>query len=80
MRRFGSAMALAALLGTAGCADYGYGPGQAIGTVGGGVIGGAIGGQMSDGNGQLIATGAGAVLGALLGGAIGQSVDRSSGY
>jgi surface antigen len=70
--------ALVAALGLAGCeGTQGPGPKQAVGTVGGAVLGGLLGSQIGGGSGRLWATGAGAVLGALAGSEIGKSLDRA---
>lgn len=50
---------------------------EAIGGVGGAVLGGLAGSQVGSGSGQLWATGAGALLGALAGSEVGRSLDKA---
>lgn len=50
---------------------------QAIGTVGGGLVGGLLGSQVGGGKGRLWTTGAGVLLGALAGSSIGGSLDKA---
>ncbi len=70
-------LVLATALGLSGCEGSNVGTKQAVGTVGGAVLGGFLGSQIGGGSGQLWATGAGAVLGALAGSEIGKSLDRA---
>lgn len=68
---------LTVALGLGACESNNVGTKQAVGTVGGAVLGGLLGSQVGGGSGQLWATGAGAVLGALAGSEIGKSLDRA---
>ena len=70
-------LVVAAALGLGACEGSNVGTKQAVGTVGGAVLGGLLGSQIGGGSGQLWATGAGAVLGALAGSEIGKSLDRA---
>ena len=70
-------LVLTAALGLSACAGNNVGTKQAVGTVGGAVLGGLLGSQIGGGSGRLWATGAGAVLGALAGLEIGKSLDRA---
>ncbi len=74
--KFVALIVTAASLSLAACAQD-MGTKQAVGTVGGGLLGGLLGSQIGGGNGQLIATGAGVLLGAYAGGEIGKSLDRA---
>jgi surface antigen len=76
-RRISAILLLAATLGLSACEGNNIGTKQAVGTVGGAVLGGFLGSQIGGGSGQLWATGAGAVLGALAGSEIGKSLDRA---
>jgi surface antigen len=61
-----------------GCAEtQDVGTKQAVGTVGGAVLGGVIGSQFGGGQGRLWTTGIGAVLGAIAGSEVGKSLDRA---
>lgn len=78
MRKPLIAIALAATLALTGCAAGDQpGPKQAIGTVGGAVLGGLLGSEIGEGQGRLIATGTGAALGAIIGSEVGKSLDRA---
>ena len=48
---------------------------EAIGTLGGAVVGGLLGSRIGSGKGRLIATGAGVLVGALIGGSVGRGLD-----
>lgn len=66
-------VALAASLALSACNTVG--PGQAIGTGTGAVLGGLVGSQIGEGAGNVAATVGLAAVGALLGGAIGANID-----
>lgn len=74
-----SILAVVVVAALAGACARGDQPGtkQAVGTVGGAVLGGLLGSEIGSGSGRLWATGAGAVLGALAGSEIGKSLDRA---
>lgn len=74
-RRAAKAVALALVAGMGLSACQNTGDKEALGTVGGAVLGGVLGSQIGKGTGQLIAVGAGAVLGGLVGSSIGRSLD-----
>jgi surface antigen len=76
MRRI-AAVAFAASLLLAGCADWQNNPKQSVGTLAGAAAGGLLGAQFGRGTGQLAATGAGVLLGGLLGSSVGRSLDRA---
>ncbi len=70
------AIALAAALSLAACANQG-GPKQNVGTLIGAGLGGLAGSQIGKGKGQLAAVGAGVLLGGLLGSEVGKTLDRA---
>ena len=76
-RRLPAVLVLTAALSLSACEGTNVGTKQAVGTVGGAVLGGLLGSQIGGGSGRLWATGAGAVLGALAGSEIGKSLDRA---
>lgn len=85
MNRLGRVSAAAALsimtaAAVGGCTQQDLdqvGTKQAVGAVGGAILGGLAGAQFGAGEGRLWATGIGAVLGALAGSEIGKSLDRA---
>ena len=63
-RKFLAAVVTAAsLLGLSGCANMGWGDREAVGTVGGAVIGGLAGSALGGTGATLLGAGAGAYLG-----------------
>ena len=76
MKQTVAVLAVAVLLGTAGCAGNGGVTKQGVGTVVGGALGGLVGSQVGSGTGQLAATAAGAIAGAFIGSSIGKSMDE----
>jgi surface antigen len=79
-RRFrptAAVLILSLAFGLSACEGNDVGTKQAVGGLGGAVLGGLLGSQIGGGSGQLWATGAGAVLGALAGSEIGKSLDRA---
>ncbi|MFQ5786161.1 MAG: RT0821/Lpp0805 family surface protein [Alphaproteobacteria bacterium] len=70
------AIAFAAALSVAACANAG-GPKESAGTLIGAGLGGLAGSQIGSGTGQLAAVGAGVLLGGLLGREVGKSLDKA---
>ena len=74
-RRAARAVVLALIAGMGLSACQNTGDKEALGTVGGAILGGLLGAQAGKGKGQLIAVGAGTLLGGIVGSSIGQSLD-----
>lgn len=78
MKKFGLVLMSLAALSVGACnTTQNMGTKQAVGGVGGAVLGGLAGSQIGKGSGQLWATGAGVLLGGLLGSEIGSSLDQA---
>jgi surface antigen len=67
-------VAMAGLVGLAGCANY-QGQQEQAGMVIGGVLGGVLGQEVGRGSGRIAATIVGTLAGAAIGGAVGRSMD-----
>ncbi len=71
------AIALAATISLAACANGSSGPKQNIGTLIGAGLGGLAGSQIGSGKGRLAAIAAGVLLGGIFGSEIGKSLDEA---